>query len=68
MQKWIGGGGRMQAEATIRFRDLKAEKIREPGEVFSVQKERFKELQEKGFAKSVEKTKDQERAGASGEQ
>lgn len=39
----------MQAEAIKKFRDLKAGKIREPGEVFTVSKERFHELEGKGF-------------------
>lgn len=41
----------MQAEATIKFRDLKAGKIREPGETFTVSKERFLELEGRGFVK-----------------
>ena len=47
----------MQAEATIKFRDLEAKKIREPGEVFAVSKERFWELKGKGFVKEAEKPK-----------
>lgn len=45
----------MQAEAIIRFRDLEADKIRKPGEVFVVSKERFQELKGKGFVKGTPK-------------
>lgn len=48
---------KMQAEAAIKFRDLKADKIREPGEMFTVSKERFRELEERGFVKEAEKKK-----------
>lgn len=50
----------MQAEAIIKFRDLEADKIREPGEVFAVSKERFWELKGKGFVKEAKKPKETE--------
>lgn len=45
----------MQAETIQKFRDLKADKIREPGEVFTVAKERFRELEKRGFVKEAER-------------
>lgn len=48
----------MQAEAIKKFRDLKADKIREQGEKFTVSKERFFELEEKGFVKESGKQKE----------
>lgn len=49
-----------KAEAIMRFYDLKAEKTRELGEMFTVSKERFRELEEKGVAKEAEKTIEEE--------
>jgi hypothetical protein len=48
----------VQAEAIKKFRDLKAGKIREPGEVFTVSRERFHELEGKGFVKESGKQKE----------
>ncbi len=50
----------MQAETIIKFRDLEADKIRGPGEVFTVSKERFCELEGKGFVKETQRPKEAE--------
>lgn len=43
----------MKAETIVRFRDLKAGKIREIGEQFHVSKERYKELEKRRLVKEV---------------
>lgn len=47
----------MRVETITKFRDLKEEKIREPGEQFTVSKERFQELKEHGFVKEIDEEK-----------
>lgn len=47
----------MKVKTKVRFRDLKADKIREIGTVFEVTKERFKEIKE-----FVEEIKEDEKA------
>lgn len=47
------GGETMKVETTVKFRDLKENKIREIGEQFNVSKERYKELEKRGFVKEV---------------
>jgi len=47
----------LRVETIIKFRDLKSDKIREPGEQFTVSKERFQELKEHGFVKEVKEEK-----------
>lgn len=43
----------MKAETIVKFHDLKAGKIREIGEQFTVSKERYLELEKRGFVKEV---------------
>lgn len=43
----------MKVEATAKFRDLKADGVREVGDRFTVTKTRFKELEKKGLVKEV---------------
>lgn len=43
----------MKAETIVKFRDLKARKIREIGQQFTVSKERYTELEKRGFVKEV---------------
>lgn len=43
----------MKVETTVKFRDLKENKIREIGDTFTVSKERYKELEKRGFVKEV---------------
>lgn len=43
----------MQAEAVRKFRDLKEDIVREPGETFMVTKKRFSELLERGLVKEA---------------
>lgn len=47
------GGETMKAETIVKFRDLKAGKIREIGQQFTVSKERYMELEKRGFVKEV---------------
>ena len=47
------GGDAMKVETTVKFKDLKKNKIREIGERFVVSKERYKELEKRGFVKEV---------------
>lgn len=43
----------MRVEAILKFRDLKEGKVREAGEQFTVSKERYRVLEERGFVKEV---------------
>lgn len=43
----------MKVETIVKFRDLKANKIREIGEQFIVSKERYEELERRKFVKEV---------------
>lgn len=43
----------MKAETIVRFQDLKEDKIREIGEQFTVSRERYKELEKRGFVKEL---------------
>ena len=48
----------MKVKAKIRFRDMKEDKIREQGEVFTVTSERGKKLAAIGFVEPVTKEKE----------
>ncbi len=43
----------MKAETIVKFRDLKAGRIREIGQQFTVSKERYQELEKMGFVKEA---------------
>lgn len=43
----------MKVETTVEFRDLKEKRLRKIGEQFTVSKERYKDLEQRGFVKEV---------------
>lgn len=45
----------MKVRAKVRFRDMEADKIREPGATFTVTNERYKKLAIVGFVEPVTK-------------
>lgn len=48
----------MKVEAIVKFQDLEEKKIREIGEQFTVSKERYKVLEERGLVKEAAEQKE----------